>query len=190
MMKILRSIYDYLLRWSATPAGLAVVCLVAGGASLIGGWWLPEPLFFFCALAAPQRVWRLAAAVTLASLGGGVLGYALAIAQPDTMTQLAAIDPAMLAQLESLYQRHPFLAVWGAAIVPAPFAAFAFAAGHFHISFFTFIVATLCGRAIRFGLLAAVMWQFGDWMRTSIERYFSQVVLVTLGALLSWSLLR
>ncbi len=139
----------------------------------------PDAMLVPMALVRPDQAWRLAAICTIASVLGGVLGYAIgyflfeAIAQPV----LAAYGHAdALARFEEWFRR------WGAAVIlikgltPIPYKIVTIAAGAAKMDFGTFLLTSLVTRAARFFLLAALIRHFGPPVRDFIEK---RLMLVT-----------
>ncbi|WP_137179863.1 YqaA family protein [Roseomonas sp. AR75] len=139
----------------------------------------PDAMLVPMALARPDQAWKLATICTVASVLGGVVGYALGfflfelVAQP-VLTAYGYADA--LIRFEDWFQR------WGAAVIlikgltPIPFKIVTIAAGAAKMDFATFLLTSLVTRAARFFLLAGLIRRFGPAVRDFIER---RLVLVT-----------
>jgi membrane protein YqaA with SNARE-associated domain len=129
-------------------------------------------------LANRDRAWRLAAVATLASVLGGFLGYAIgyfafdAIGQP--LLRFYGVTDQYLA-LQDLYAR------WGAWLIiikgatPIPYKLVTIASGAFHFNLVTFAICSVISRGIRFFLITALLWRFGEPIRDFIERRLTLV---------------
>jgi membrane protein YqaA with SNARE-associated domain len=132
----------------------------------------PDVMLVAMVLAAPTRAWRIATVCTLASVAGGWLGYAIgfflfeAIGRPvlefyNYMDKFAAFQ-------------HTFN-TYGAWIVvikgltPIPYKLITITAGVTHLDLVTFTLASVVSRAIRFFLVAALLWKYGEPIRRFIE---------------------
>jgi membrane protein YqaA with SNARE-associated domain len=73
---MLRPLYDWMMRLAASKnavAALAIVAFIESSVFPIP----PDILLIPMILARPREAWRLAAYCTLASVAGGLLGYAI-----------------------------------------------------------------------------------------------------------------
>ena len=139
----------------------------------------PDILLIPMILAQPRRAWLIATVCTVASVLGGFVGYAIgyflfdAIGRPvlefyHTMDRYEALKAAF--------------AEWGAWIIvlkgltPIPFKLVTIASGVAHFDLVAFALASLVSRSLRFFLLAALLWRFGDPVREFTER---RLMLVT-----------
>ena len=146
----------------------------------------PDAMLVPMALARPDLAWRLATICTVASVLGGVLGYALGFFLFETIAEpvLRAYGYGdALARFEDWFQR------WGAAVIlvkgltPIPYKIVTIAAGAAKMDFATFLVTSMVTRAARFFLLAALIRRFGPGVRDFIERRLVLVTSATAAAL-------
>jgi len=139
----------------------------------------PDILLIPMILARPRQAWRLAALCTLASVAGGLLGYAIGYFLFD------AIGRPVL-ELYHAMDRYDALRAgfdqWGVWIIilkgmtPIPYKLITIASGVAQFDLMAFIGASIVSRSLRFFLLAALLWWFGDAAREFIER---RLMLVT-----------
>jgi membrane protein YqaA with SNARE-associated domain len=139
----------------------------------------PDILLIPMILARPHQAWRLAALCTLASVAGGLLGYAIGYFLFD------AIGRPILEFYHAM-DRYDALkagfAEWGVWIIiikgmtPIPYKLVTIASGVVHFDLVSFVGASIISRSLRFFLLAALLWWFGDAARNFIER---RLMLVT-----------
>jgi membrane protein YqaA with SNARE-associated domain len=138
----------------------------------------PDVLLIPMVLAAPRNAWRLAALATLASVIGGYLGYAIGY------YAFAAIGEPIL-QFYHVMDKYEALKAsydqWGAWIIilkgmtPIPYKLITIASGAFHFDLATFTIASIISRSMRFFLVAALLWWFGEPVRVFIERRLTLV---------------
>ena len=116
------------------------------------------------ALAQPQRVWRLSALCTFASVLGAVVGYAIGYELWNVIGQ-PLIAFYGYERNFALYQ--DLIAAWGAWIVigkgltPIPFKVVAIGAGVASMNPLVFLGAALLGRALHFSMVAAAIALWG-----------------------------
>ncbi len=141
----------------------------------------PDALLIPMILARPRAAYRLAAACTLASVVGGLVGYAIGYFLFDT------IGRPILEFYHAMNRYDAFKAgfgEWGVWIIilkgmtPIPYKIVTIASGVAHFDLLAFVGASIISRSIRFFLVALVLWYFGDAARVFIERRLTLVTTV------------
>ena len=61
----------------------------------------------------------------------------------------------------------------GAGFTPFPFKFITIASGVFNLNIFLFIITTIIARGLRFYLLAALLFVFGEKIKVLIDKYFN-----------------
>jgi membrane protein YqaA with SNARE-associated domain len=175
---MLHRLYARTLAIAAGPNALAALLVVSFVESSV----FPIPpdiLLIPMILARPREAWRLAALCTLASVVGGLLGYAIGYFLFD------AIGRPVLEfyhAMDSYDALKAGFAEWGVWIIiikgmtPIPYKLITIASGVAHFPLASFIGASIVSRSLRFFLVAALLWWFGDAARLFIER---RLMLVT-----------
>ena len=139
----------------------------------------PDFLLVPMILAQPRRAWLIAAVCTITSVVGGYVGYAIGYFLFD------AIGLPVLAFYHMMDKYEAFKAAfaeWGAWIIvikgltPIPFKLVTIASGAAQFNLVAFTLASLVSRSLRFFVLAALLWRFGEPIRDFIER---RLMLVT-----------
>jgi membrane protein YqaA with SNARE-associated domain len=139
----------------------------------------PDVLLVPMTLARPRRAWLIAAVCTITSVVGGYVGYAIGYFLFD------AIGRPLLEFYHAMDRYEAFksaFAEWGAWIIvlkgltPIPFKLVTIASGAAQFNLVAFTLAALVSRSLRFFLLAALLWRFGEPIREFIER---RLMLVT-----------
>jgi membrane protein YqaA with SNARE-associated domain len=175
---MLDRLYGRTLRLAASRHAIAALAFVAFAESSFFP--LPPDLLLIpMILARPRRAFLLAALCTGASVLGGFLGYAIGYFLFD------AIGRPIL-QFYHAMDRYDALkaafAQWGAWIIvlkgltPIPYKLVTIASGVVQFPLLAFALASLVSRSLRFFLLAALLWRFGEPVRDFIER---RLMLVT-----------
>lgn len=143
----------------------------------------PDVLMIPMILARPSRAWLIALVALVASVLGGMLGYAIGAFFYDSIGQpiLEAMgkDDAMLA-FNDKFNDFGFWAVLGAGITPFPFKVITIMSGWTGMPLGTFIATAILARALRFFLVAALLWKFGTPIRDFIENRLGLVFTVFL----------
>jgi membrane protein YqaA with SNARE-associated domain len=144
----------------------------------------PHPVLGLMCLAEPKKALRFAAIATLASVAGGLLGYAIGYLVFDLVgTQLLALlgltdsfDTAQCYLKGNSWAVFTAFAVKGA--TPIPFKLLTITAGFLHLSLGLFLVASLVSRSISFMIVGVLFRLFGAPIKAFIDKYLG---LVTLG---------
>ncbi len=139
----------------------------------------PDILLIPMILARPARAWRLAALCTLASVTGGLLGYAIGYFLFDAIGRPILEYNHAMAGYEALKAGFARWGVWIIIIkgmTPIPYKLVTIASGVVHFDLGSFVGASIISRSLRFFLVAALLWWFGDAARVFIER---RLMLVT-----------
>ena len=141
----------------------------------------PDILLIPMILARPKDAFRLAALATLASVGGGIVGYAIGYFLFDAIGRPVLEFYQAMASYEALKAG---FAKWGVWIIiikgmtPIPYKLITIASGVAHFDFLSFIGASIISRSLRFFLVALLLWRFGDAARGFIERRLTLVTTV------------
>src|SRR5579871_5444142 len=139
----------------------------------------PDVLLIPMILARPRQAFRLAALCTLASVAGGLLGYAIGYFLFDAIGRPILEYNHAMASYEALKAGFDRWGVWIIIIkgmTPIPYKLVTIASGVAHFDLAAFIGASIVSRSMRFFLVAALLWWFGDAARIFIER---RLMLVT-----------
>jgi membrane protein YqaA with SNARE-associated domain len=174
---VLRALYDRMMRLAAgenAVAALAGVAFVESSVFPIP----PDLLLIPMVLAAPGKAWRYAAIATLASVAGGFVGYAIgyylfaAVGRP-----ILEFYGAMgrYAQLQAAYDHWGVWIIVVKGMTPIPYKVVTIASGALGYPLALFGAASLVSRALRFFLVAALLYFFGEPVRVFIERRLALV---------------
>jgi len=141
-------------------------------------------------LAQPHRAWQLALLTTLASVAGGLAGYAIGYFAIDAVLpwlQESRYWPAYQTAV-AWFDRWGVWAVFVAGFSPIPYKVFTIAAGALSMALLPFTLASIVGRGLRFFLVASLMAWGGARMEAMLNRYvdrlgWATVALIAVGAI-------
>lgn len=133
----------------------------------------PDILMIPMIVAAPHRAFRIAAVATLASVLGGMLGYAIGALLYDSVG-LWIIDFYGVADkfdaFKATYNEWGVWAILIAGVTPFPYKVITILSGVTGLSLPVFMAASVVARGLRFFIVAALLWKFGAPIRDFIER--------------------
>ena len=143
----------------------------------------PDVILAPMALAQPERAWRLALSTTIASVLGGLAGYAIG------WVALDAIEPLLVSlgywdgylRATDWFVAWGFLAVLAAGFSPIPYKVFTIAAGALHMLLPLFVLASFIGRGARFFLVAGLLVWGGEPMERRLRQHVDTIGWVTIG---------
>ena len=138
----------------------------------------PDVLLIPMVLANRKRAWLIAGVCTGASVLGGLAGYAIGFFLFESLGQ-PLLDfygyADKFASFQSYYNE------WGAWIVgaggftPLPYKVITIASGVTALDLGVFLLASVVARGLRFFLVAALLWRFGEPIRGFIERHMGKL---------------
>jgi membrane protein YqaA with SNARE-associated domain len=175
---MLQRLYDRIIAIAAGPNALwALVAIAFAESSFFP---LPPDLLLIpMILAQPRAAWRLAAYCTLASVTGGLLGYAIGYYGFDLIGRPILEFYHAMPRYDALKAGFDRWGVWIIILkgmTPIPYKLVTVASGVAHFDLAAFVGASIISRSIRFFLIAALLWWFGPAVRDFIEK---RLMLVT-----------
>jgi membrane protein YqaA with SNARE-associated domain len=175
---MLQRLYDRTIAIAAGPNALWALIAVAFAESSFFP--LPPDLLLIpMILAQPRAAWRLAAYCTLASVAGGLLGYAIGYYGFDLIGRPILEFYHAMPRYDALKAGFDRWGVWIIILkgmTPIPYKLVTIAGGVAHFDLAAFVGASIISRSIRFFLIAALLWWFGPAVRNFIEK---RLMLVT-----------
>ena len=169
---MIRRLYNWTLSLAHSPYALWALAFVAFIESSV----FPIPpdlLMIPMIIAAPRRAFVIAGVATVASVLGGVLGYGVGMFAFDSIGQpiLQALGKAhSMEEFSTRFNDMGFWAVLVAGITPFPYKVITIMSGWTAMPLGTFIATSILARALRFFIIAALLWKFGAPIRTFIEK--------------------
>jgi membrane protein YqaA with SNARE-associated domain len=185
---MLRRLYDWVVEQAAKPWATKAVAVIA----FIESSFFPIPpdvmLVPMC-LARPKRAFFYAGVCTIASVLGGLLGYAIGALLYDTAGQFLIRLYGYGDKMEAFRAAY---AEWGAWIIlikgatPIPYKLVTIASGFAGYNIFWFTILSVITRGARFYMLAALLYFWGEPAREFIEKrlgfvLFASVVIIVGG---------
>lgn len=151
----------------------------------------PDVMLAPMSLANPKRAIRFALITTLASVVGGLFGYAIGYFAFDL------IEPWLRqSHYWPVYQKAVawfgewgFWAIFIAGFSPIPYKVFTLAAGVLSMALLPFILASLIGRGLRFFLVAGLMAWGGARMEAVLYRYIDRLGWITIALVVAVALI-
>src|SRR5690606_38682744 len=174
---MLRRLYDWTLAKAAHPQAewwLAMFAFIEASFFPIP----PHPLLGLMCLAEPKKAICLAVIATLASVAGGLLGYAIGWGIYDTVRSELL---ALLGMTESFPVAACYLREYGAEIImikgatPIPFTLLTIPAGFIGMTIVSFVLASLVSRSISFMIVGVLFRLFGAPTKRFVDKYLGMV---------------
>ncbi|ABF63901.1 YqaA family protein [Ruegeria sp. TM1040] len=141
----------------------------------------PDVLMIPMILARPSRAWLIALVALFSSVAGGLMGYAIGAFFYEGIGQpiLEAMGKAdKMVEFNERFNDFGFWAVLIAGVTPFPYKVITIMSGWTGMPIMTFVVTSLLARALRFFLVAGLLWQFGAPVREFIEKRLGLVFTV------------
>jgi membrane protein YqaA with SNARE-associated domain len=138
----------------------------------------PDVLMIPMILAAPRKAWLIAGVALVSSVLGGLLGYAIGAFAYDQIGQpiLAALGKGdAAAAFSTKFNDFGFWAVLGAGVTPFPYKVITIMSGWTGMPIATFMATSILARGLRFFVVAALLYHFGEPVRAFIEKRFGLV---------------
>jgi len=177
---VLRRLYDWTMGLAGHRHALVALAILSFAESSIFPI-PPDVLLIPMILAARDRAWLIAAVCTVASVVGGIAGYAIGALLFDTIGRAIVEFYGYLDRFQEFQARYEEWGAWivaGAGFTPFPYKVITITSGVMDLDFGVFMAASTISRGARFFLLAALLWHFGPPIRSFIERYLPQLTIV------------
>jgi len=171
-----RRLYDWMLAFADKPYATRALFLLSFAESSFFPI-PPDPLLMAMGASKPQRAIGFAAITTVASVLGGIFGFAIGHFLMDTVgTWLLDIydsERHTWTKIEDWFGEYGLMALLLAAITPIPFKVFTIASGAMAaIGLWPFIGACLVGRGFRFFLEGILLRYFGQPIVKWMDKWF------------------
>jgi membrane protein YqaA with SNARE-associated domain len=169
---MMHSAYDWMMRMAShakAPYALFFISFLESSVFPIP----PDVMLIPMCLANRRKAWLYATICTIASVVGGMAGYAIGYYLYE---YIGASILRAYGYSEKFQSTADLFNAWGMWILiakgwtPFPYKVLTIAAGAFKMSFGSFILASVVARSMRFYLVAALLYWFGEPIRDFIER--------------------
>lgn len=174
----MRNLYDWMMRLAGSkraPHALFAVSFAESSFFPIP----PDVMLVPMVLAQRSKAWTYALLATVSSVLGGIAGYAIGYFFMDTLGQSIV---AFYGKTEGFEQFKQMFNEWGVWILiikgmtPIPYKVLTITAGATQMAIVPFILASIIARAMRFFLVAGLLYWFGPAIKDFIDR---RLMLVT-----------
>lgn len=137
----------------------------------------PDVLLIALCLARPEGSFWFALLCTAGSVLGAMFGYGLGYWGGRPLLK-RLFKAAKIRAVESLYDRYNAWATGIAGLTPLPYKIFTVSGGVFAINFKIFVFASIVARGLRFFVVAALIYAFGEPVKAFIVRYLNLLSVV------------
>ena len=170
---MLKRIYDWCIDTAHKPHALWILAAVAFAESSF----FPVPpdvMLIPMSLAQPKRAWLFAGVCTIASVIGGLLGYAIGALLYDSVGQWVIHLYGLGDKVETFRAQY---AAWGALIIlgkgltPIPYKLVTITSGFAGYNLGLFLLFSIIARGLRFFIVAILFNRYGEWIRVRLERH-------------------
>ncbi len=174
----MRRLYDWVIRLAGHPRAI----LAMGVVSFAESSFFPIPpdvMLVPMILANRRKAFTIALVCTVCSVLGGLLGYAIGFYFFETIGAWVVKTYGLQAGLEKFRDEFARYGTWVILIkglTPIPYKLVTIASGAAHFDLFTFVWASIVTRGIRFFLVAALLWKYGEPIRAFIEKRLTLVM--------------
>lgn len=177
---MLRGLYNWTISLAQSPYALWALAIVA----FIESSFFPIPpdvLMIPMIIARPSRAFLIAGVAMVASVLGGMFGYYIGYALFESIGQ-PILDfygkGDLFTEFAVRYNEWGAWAVLTAGVTPFPFKVITIASGVTQLSFPVFVISSIIARGLRFFIVAALLWKFGEPIRDFIERRLGLVFII------------
>lgn len=171
-----------LQNWLVSRASVWVLAIV----SFIESSFFPIPadvLLIPMVFANKHAWWRYAGITTIASVLGGLAGYALGFflfeGFAESLVQFYDTKDYVIT-IAHLFASATFVTMFITAFTPIPFKLFTILGGFFQVPLIPFILGSVLGRGLRFYIEAYIVFLFGDRARIVLSRYVKHLRIITI----------
>ena len=184
---MLRGLYDWTVSLAQTRWALLAMAVV----SFVESSFFPIPpdvLLIPMIIAAPRRAFLVAGVCTVASVLGGAFGYWIGASVFDTVG-VRILDfynkAELFEEFSARFNEQGHWAVLFAGVTPFPYKVITITSGATGLPFAQFMFWSLIARGLRFFVVAALLWKFGEPIRDFIEKrlglMFTVLVILLIG---------
>ena len=169
---MIRGLYNWTMRLGQSRYALYALAFIA----FIESSFFPIPpdvLIIPMIIAMPRRAFFIAGVATVFSVLGGLFGYYIGAVLFDSIGQ-PLLDfygrAEQFEQFSTTYNEYGAWAVLMAGVTPFPFKVITILSGSTGLNIWVFVLSSILARALRFFIVAALLWKFGAPIRAFIEK--------------------
>ncbi|GJE73564.1 YqaA family protein [Methylorubrum suomiense] len=174
---MIRRLYEWILALAAKPSAPWAL----GAVSFAESSFFPVPpdaMLVPMAVSRPDRVWFYATIATVASVLGGLFGYAIGALLFDSVGAWLFKIYGLADKAETFQQSYATYGHWVIllkGLTPIPYKLVTITSGFAHYSLFWFTVLSVITRGARFFLLAGLLGRYGVGIRAVLDRHLNVV---------------
>ena len=169
---MLRRLYDQTMGLAAHKRALPILFMVSFVESSIFPI-PPDVMLIPMILAARDRAWVIAAVCTVASVLGGVAGYAIGVFLFEQVGRPMLEFYGYGEKFDAFRDQYQDWGAWAAffaGVTPFPYKVITILSGALALSLPIFITASIAARGLRFFMIAGLLWKFGDRIKDFVEK--------------------
>jgi membrane protein YqaA with SNARE-associated domain len=169
---MLRRIYD----WCVAAADKPYALWVLGAVSFAESSFFPVPpdiMLLPMSLARPQRAWLFAALCTVASVAGGMLGYAIGAVLYDSVGHWLISLYGLGDKVDAFRAGYAEYGAWIIllkGLTPIPYKLVTITSGFAGYNIWLFVLCSIIARGGRFFAVAVLLNRYGETIRAEIEK--------------------
>lgn len=179
---MLRSLYNWTISLGQSRYALWALALVAFVESSVFPI-PPDALMIPMIIALPRRAFLIAGICTFSSVLGGILGYYIGATLFEEIGRPLLEFYGKVDQFGTFREAYNAYGAWAvliAGVTPFPYKVITILSGATDLNFGIFMVSSVIARALRFFVIAALLWKFGIPIRNFIERRLGLVFVVAI----------
>ncbi len=169
---MIRRLYDWTMQLAASRHAmwaLAIVAFLESSVFPIP----PDVLMIPMILARPSRAFVIAGLATVASVLGGLAGYWIGFGLFEQVGRPVLEFYGKDAYFKDFAERYNAWGAWAvliAGVTPFPYKVITILSGATGLNLWVFMIASAIARALRFFIIAGLLWKFGAPVRVFIEK--------------------
>ena len=183
---MMRRLYNWIMRQAAGPYATPVLALLSFLESSVFPI-PPDVMLVPMCLANRRRALFYAMVCTIASVLGGLLGYAIGYYLIETVGRgiihFYGLDQAF-EDYKTLFKEWGLWIILIKGATPIPYKVVTIASGAASFDLTVFILASILTRGVRFGAEAVLLWYYGEPIRAFIEKRLNQLTWIFLACLI------
>jgi membrane protein YqaA with SNARE-associated domain len=169
---MIRALYDWVMRLAAHRHAAVALFAVA----FMESSFFPIPphaMLIPMVLAERDKAWKFALIATVASVLGGIAGYAIGYGLFDAIGKPVLEMYGAMAKFDSFRDRYNEFGAWivfFAGVTPFPYKVITIASGVTELNFTVFLLASIISRGLVFFVICGLLYFFGQPIRAFIEK--------------------
>ncbi len=179
----MRKIYNWVLQFASHPQAIKFMMFftfIEASFFMIP----PYPLQIAISIQNTKRSLWIAFLNTIASVAGGLLGYAIGYFFWEWSQEFFfryIFSEKLYQTVVEVYNNNTIVALITASVTPMPFKVMAVIGGATHAPLTTFIIGSILGRSLRFFAVGIPLYIWGESVKNYIDKYLERIVLVVTG---------